>query len=284
MRRIVHLSDLHFGRADCRLEAPLLAAIGDLAPDLVVVSGDLTQRARHSQFAAARAFLDRLPAPVLSVPGNHDTPLDNLLVRFLAPFGRYRQHIATELEPLHRDAEMIVAGVNSVNRFAWQQGRIGRGRLARLSARLSGPPGAGQTAPDDPLRVAVLHHPLEQSPDSHKRLMRGAGETLRALSDCGADLVLSGHLHLAAAHPFRAAPGLLFVQAGTGLSTRLRGGERNTFNQIDAHGPRLEVTTWAAEQVGAEARSLVFAPAARSDWQRGPEGWTALPTGILSGR
>ncbi|MBE3636836.1 metallophosphoesterase family protein [Mangrovicoccus algicola] len=258
MRRIVHISDLHYGRVDAALEQPLADAVRGLEPDLLVVSGDLTQRARHGQFRAARAFLDELPGPQLCVPGNHDTPLDNLWVRFLRPFGRYRHHICADLEPVHADEEMVVAGVNTVNRFSWQRGRIGRGRLARLSARMEE---AG-----DRLRVAVLHHPLEHGPETPKRLMRGARETLEQLSGCGADLVLSGHLHMASAEPFRAVPGLLFVQAGTVLSTRLRHDEPNTFNQIDHEAGRLRIVTWAAGPRG-------FAPVAESIWQRGNGGW-----------
>ena len=94
MRTIVHLSDIHFGRVDPRLVAPLVDAVRAAAPDLVAVSGDLTQRARRRQFEQARAFLDKLPPPILAVPGNHDVPLFNLPARFLDPFGGYRRHIA----------------------------------------------------------------------------------------------------------------------------------------------------------------------------------------------
>ncbi|SFD13255.1 metallophosphoesterase family protein [Tropicimonas isoalkanivorans] len=261
MRRIVHLSDLHYGRVDARLEAPLLRTITDLAPDLVVVSGDLTQRARHEQFEDARRFLDALPGPVLTVPGNHDTPLDNLPVRLFRPFSRYKRYISKDLEPVHRDAEMVVAGVNTVNRFSWQRGKIGRGRLSRLSARLSGAA--------ERLRVAVLHHPLEHGPQVNKRLMRGAADALEALSNCGADVVLSGHLHVAYAEPFRTADGLLFVQAGTGLSTRVRAGDGNSFNQLDHSGGRLKVVTWAASFTPAP----VFAPAVTSAWERRGDVW-----------
>lgn len=260
MRRIVHLSDLHFGRVDKALIDPLLSAVSGLKPDLTVVSGDLTQRARHRQFAAARAFLARLPGEVLCIPGNHDTPLDNLPVRLLTPFGRYRRFINRELEPVYRDDVMVVAGVNTVNRFSWQRGRIGRRRLSRLSQRIAH--GA------QPLRIAVLHHPLEHGPETPKRLMRGAGRTLDALSESGANLVLSGHLHFAEARPFQAAPDLLFVQAGTGLSTRLRHGQPNTFNVLDYAGENLDITTWEA----ADAVRC-FRPSAHARWRHGADGW-----------
>ncbi|WP_116131573.1 metallophosphoesterase [Tropicimonas sp. IMCC34043] len=238
MSRILHLSDLHFGRERPELEAPLLAEIDRLAPDLVAISGDFTQRARISQFERARAFLGRIGARVLAVPGNHDTPLDNLFVRMLWPWARYRAAIARDLEPRYCDDRIAVVGVNTVNRFAWQRGRISSRAVGRVCAAFED---AG-----DRVRILVLHHPLEHGPDIDKRLMRGARGALAEFESCGADLVLSGHLHNLRTTPFAAAPGLLFVQAGTGLSTRLRG-EPNTFNLLDVSRQSVRITTFGAE-------------------------------------
>src|SRR5215213_4331020 len=101
MQTIAHVSDIHFGRVDARVVTALGHAITALAPDLVVVSGDLTQRARAQQFREARQFLDRLPRPLLVVPGNHDVPLFNLAARFVDPFGGYRRYIQEDLEPAY---------------------------------------------------------------------------------------------------------------------------------------------------------------------------------------
>ena len=103
MRTLVHLSDLHFGRVDERLLEPLARRVHALAPDVVAVSGDLTQRARTAQFRAARRFLDTLPQPLLVVPGNHDVPLYNLWQRFLHPLAKYRRYISEEVEPAYID-------------------------------------------------------------------------------------------------------------------------------------------------------------------------------------
>ncbi|QOL81129.1 metallophosphoesterase family protein [Pseudooceanicola spongiae] len=237
MRRILHLSDLHFGRTSPELEAPLLEVIHRLDPDLVVISGDFTQRARISQYEQAQAFVARIKAPVLGVPGNHDTPLDNLFMRFFKPFSRYKRYINRNLEPGFRDSEISVVGVNTVNRFAWQSGKFAERTVQRVC-------GSFEDA-SSRLRVAVLHHPLEHGPEVDKRPMKGGGKALQALENCGVDVVLSGHLHTASTAPFTAAPGLLCVQAGTGLSTRLRG-ELNTFNMLEVSAERVEVTTWAA--------------------------------------
>src|SRR3954469_19108949 len=111
MRTIVHLSDLHFGRLDRRVVAPLVAAIRAIAPDLVAVSGDFTQRARASQFVEARDFLQTLPFPQLVVPGNHDVPLFDVARRFLRPLARYRRFIADDVEPMFIDEEIAALGL-----------------------------------------------------------------------------------------------------------------------------------------------------------------------------
>src|SRR3954464_5604942 len=108
MRTLVHLSDLHFGRTDQNLVKPLIKTIGEIKPDLVAVSGDLTQRARSHQFVAARAFLDALPKPQIVVPGNHDIPLRNILLRFVSPLDKYRQYITHDLLPFYSDDEIAV--------------------------------------------------------------------------------------------------------------------------------------------------------------------------------
>ncbi|SHJ04229.1 metallophosphoesterase family protein [Wenxinia saemankumensis] len=238
MTRLIHLSDLHFGRVRADLTRPLIEVVNRLAGDLVIVSGDFTQRARNSQFRAARAFLDRIEAPTLSVPGNHDTPLDNLWVRFTRPFSRYRTHVDEELEPEWQDGTVRVVGINTVTPWYWQRGRFRGHARRRVAARL------GEIM-DSHIGVAVMHHPLEQAPEVDKELMKGSSKALSQLSQAGADVVLSGHLHNASAAPFEAAPGILFVQAGTGLSTRVRA-EPNSFNVLDIAGDEIAVERWAA--------------------------------------
>ncbi len=276
MTRILHLSDLHYGRVDPELEAPLLAQIAELAPDLVVISGDLTQRARRRQFASARAFIDKITQPVLVVPGNHDTPLDNVFLRLFKPFSRYRKAINQVLDPTFEAPGLRVLGINSVNPLAWQSGQIPRRALRRMRRAFT--PGA------QALQVAVMHHPLEQRPGARKTPMKGADRALQALSETGADLLLSGHLHTAEHGPLRAEPGLLLVQAGTGLSTRLRG-EENTFNMIDAKDDAVTITTWQALKPERAApafqaqSSTLYQRQIGGDWKPAPQG-TGQPTNV----
>lgn len=267
MRRLVHLSDLHFGRARPELLGPLIAAVNAAAPDLIAISGDLTQRARNWQFEEARGFIDRLDARCLIVPGNHDVPLDNPGIRLLRPWRRYRRWIGRDLEPHYRDEEISVVGINTVDPFSWQRGRIARRAIRKACGAFAGER-EGRT------RIVVAHHPFEHLPTERKELMRGASKAIGALSDCGADLVLSGHLHAWRAEPFATRRGrgmAIQVQAGTGLSTRLRG-EENDFNLL-VLGPNAVLV----ERFVAAADGSAFAPAAAVRFRLGETGWAIDP-------
>lgn len=241
MTRIVHLSDLHFGALAPGLETPLTARIRALAPDLVVASGDLTQRARAVQFAQARVFLRGLGAPVLAVPGNHDMPLHRPLTRLLRPFRAWDRGWSPDREPVWQDDRVIVVGVNTADPYAWRRGIIRQRQLDRVGDVLAR---AGSRA-----RVVVMHHPLEHLPGEDQALMRGAAMALEALPGLGAQIVLSGHIHVSHAGPFTAAPGLVFVQAGTGLSYRRRA-EANAFNLLDFSDSAVSVQTILADAEG----------------------------------
>ena len=140
MRTIVHLSDLHFGRVDPAVLEPLRRLLLELRPHLVVVSGDLTQRARKSQFREAVAYLDTLPKPQLVVPGNHDIPLYNVFKRFLAPLANYRGTVSRDVEPDYFDDEMAVVGVNTARSLVFKGGRINEEQAEEVRAKLCGQP------------------------------------------------------------------------------------------------------------------------------------------------
>lgn len=246
MRTLVHLSDLHFGRVDAAVLEPLCRRVAELRPDVVVVSGDLTQRARPAQFREARQFLDRLPQPQVVVPGNHDVPLYNLLLRFVRPLGGYRRHISENVEPHHVDEEVAVVGMNTARSYIFKGGTIARRQLERLRARLC-------DLPREVVRIVVTHHPLDLPEGGSARDLVGRARRAMALfAHCGADLLLSGHMHAGfvgntAARYRLGGYSALLVQAGTATSTRIRG-ENNSFNVIRIDAPRIEVQrqTWDA--------------------------------------
>lgn len=230
MRTLVHLSDLHFGRVDQALLAPLKALVERLAPDVVVVSGDLTQRARSHEFQAARVFLDSLPGPQIVVPGNHDVPLYNVVSRFLRPLTKYRRYISNDLAPEYVDDEIAVLGINTARSLTFKDGRINHQQIAALRARLAGL-GSRVT------RVIVTHHPFDL-PEHFDQddLVDRAPLAMEMFSTSGVDLLLAGHLHASHAGSTAARykiPGFaaLMVQAGTATSTRGRG-ESNSFNVL----------------------------------------------------
>jgi 3',5'-cyclic AMP phosphodiesterase CpdA len=265
VRTIAHLSDLHFGREDPAIVAALLADLERLRPSVVAVSGDLTQRARSRQFRAAREFLDRIAAPLVVVPGNHDVPLHDVVRRFASPLGRYARLVTPVLEPVYADDELHVAGVSTARAMAWKEGRISLAQIAALRAELCGE-GAVER-----LRVLVAHHPFDAPGDRPRRRVAGrSGSALRALAACGLDLVLTGHLHRPShgelEHPVeRLARSVLAFHAGSATSVRLRG-EPNSYNWIDVDGPRLAL----AIRGYAGGR---FAVVQRRRFERGPGGW-----------
>jgi len=222
-RVIVHLSDLHFGRADPAVVRALRDAVWALEPDLVAISGDLTQRARQSQFRMARAFIDGLPGPRLIVPGNHDVPLFNLAARAFNPLGRYRQLVTDDLSPTLTDEVVWVTGINTTRPGAWKSGRVGAEALRRIEASL-------QAAPPATVKIVVAHHPFDATDGT------GPAPAVATLTAAGVDLFLTGHLHTSYAGPTAqryntGGRSAVVVEAATATSTRLRD-EMNGFNVL----------------------------------------------------
>jgi 3',5'-cyclic AMP phosphodiesterase CpdA len=269
MRTIVHLSDLHFGRVDPRIVAPLTRAVNDTAPDLIAVSGDFTQRALPRQFADARTFLDALPFRQLLVPGNHDVPLYNVGARFLAPFNLYRKYIADDLEPVVVDDEMAVVGLNTARSFVTKGGgRLGTTQVTRAAERL-------RPLPPHLIKIIVTHHPFDVPEGvSSQNLVGRAVMAMGHLGAVGADLFLAGHIHVS--HVGRTAEryrieghSALVVQAGT-MSTRGRG-ELNTFNVLRVERPRVTI-----ERHSWEPGQDRFVTSWRGEFRHTPDGWTEV--------
>jgi 3',5'-cyclic AMP phosphodiesterase CpdA len=265
MRTIVHLSDLHFGRLDTRVVAPLLATIGDLRPDLVAISGDFTQRARRSQFKDARAFLDALPCRRLVVPGNHDVPLYDVARRFLRPLARYRRFIADDLEPMYADEEIVALGLNSARALTFGRGSLNQRQITNATERL-------RAADPRLIKIVVTHHPFDL-PDAYgsEHLVRRAEMAMAQFAEVGADLFLAGHLHVShighTAERYKiAGHSALVVQAGT-ISSRLRG-EPNSFNVLRVNRPHIAVARWTWDD-GRRA----FGEASARNFRHTDQGW-----------
>jgi 3',5'-cyclic AMP phosphodiesterase CpdA len=215
MTRILHISDLHFGALNARLMEPLLTLAQHLQPDAIVVSGDLTQRARPAQFQAAAAFLDRFGLPVLSVPGNHDAPLYNLPMRLLSPFGRYQRWVNAVLEPVLFLPGAVLAGINTANPLVWKAGRLRPASSQALFRTFS-------TAPAGLMHIAVMHHAPVPAADGTPADIHDPATVLQDLVAAGTDIVLSGHTHMPDVIAAETAASILFLQVGTAISTRLK--------------------------------------------------------------
>ena len=247
MSRLLQLSDLHFGPPfDPIVGEAALRLADDVAPDAVVVSGDLTQRARREQFAAARAFLDRLPpVPCLVVPGNHDVPLYRVTERLASPLGLYREYISPETNPTLELDDLILFGFDSTSPYrSIVNGRIHKDQLASCRRQFS------QARPEQ-ARIVVAHHHFAPAPDYRRdHAMPKAARAMGCFVELGVELILGGHLHRAyvgnSLDFFPGNPqdrGIIIVQCGTTTSRRGIGRERekNTLNVIDIADDAIQI-------------------------------------------
>ena len=272
-RTVVHLSDLHFGRVDPTILPALLRAVVVAAPDLVVVSGDITQRARVVEFKAAAHFLETLPAPLLAVPGNHDVPLYNVLLRWLSPLDRYQRFITRDLAPFYEDAEIAALGANTTRALTLKDGRINRLQIEAAMRRFA-------HCGEDVTRIVVTHHTFD-TPDpapganlAHKVVGR-AEMAMAGFAQAHVDMILSGHLHMSGfgettnrySLPGRA---ILLIRAGTATSTRRRG-EVNSFNvvRIARSEVAIDCMVWRSDEGK-------FVAASTERFRRTEVGWSRL--------
>jgi 3',5'-cyclic AMP phosphodiesterase CpdA len=272
VRTVAHLSDLHFGRVDATLLEPLRRRLADLKPDVVVVSGDLTQRARPEEFQAARRFLDTLPKPQIVVPGNHDVPLYNVFQRFVTPLSKYKRYISSDLEPAYIDDEIAVVGINTARSLVFKGGRINEDQVESARAKLCDV-GPGIT------KIVVTHHPFDLPSDwKDEDIVGRAKMAMQMLARCGADVLLAGHVHMSHAGDTAARYKMegyaaLVVQAGTATSTRGRG-ETNAFNALRVAGREVQVDRYSWDEVQGE-----FTLGATEDFKHTAKGWVRAGSG-----
>ena len=244
MTLLMQISDTHFGTERPPVVDALVRLSHEQRPAVLGLSGDITQRARPAQIAAARAFVERLRVPRwLVLPGNHDIPLFNLGARLFAPYANHCRVFGPDLEPEYESEDLLVVTVNTTRRLRHENGVVSHRQIERVARRL-------EHAQREQLRVVVTHQPVAVTkPEDRKNLLVNHRAAIQAWSQAGADLVLGGHIHL----PFvvalhrrhdRLAHTLWAVQAGTAVSSRLRRGANNSVNLIrpmEASGGRRSV-------------------------------------------
>jgi 3',5'-cyclic AMP phosphodiesterase CpdA len=232
MAIVLHISDTHFGTEQPLVVEALVRLAHQQSPDLLILSGDITQRAQHSEFAAARKFVGRLNVPAsLVIPGNHDIPLYDLFSRLFKPYARYSRAFGENLEPVFESADLLVIGVKTTRRYRHVEGEISQQQVDQVARQL-------QQAKKEQLRIVVTHQPVHvKKEEDEKNLLNRHNEAIYSWAKAGADLILGGHIHrpyVSALHD--AMPGLSgrawAVQAGTALSTRIRFDAGNSVNVI----------------------------------------------------
>ena len=249
MLRLLHISDLHFGPKFLPSVGDALLAIAPgLAPDIIVASGDFTQRAKRKQFAAAKEFLGRLPPrPLVTCPGNHDVPLYRVYERVFCPYRNYREQFGSEADSVMHDERAVIVTLNTTSPLRRiTEGRIHPSQLEFCAAqfRLAAPGAA---------RIVVAHHHFAPAPDfeHHGGAMPGAKHALRKLAELDVDLILGGHLHrsyigssLDVCPASNGCRAIVIVECGTTTSNRGRGRERlkNSFNLIEIIDSQIEIT------------------------------------------
>ena len=261
MTVLLHISDPHFGTERAPVVEALVALARRQRPDLVVLSGDITQRARRHQFGLARAFVGRLGAPVLALPGNHDIPLFNLAARLAWPYANYLRAfggqrsagpvVGDALEPVFSSPELLVIGVNTTRWYRHADGAVSARQIRRVAQRLAG-------ATPGQLRLVVVHQPVavQRAEDEHDRL-HGHAAALAQWAAAGADAVLGGHIHLPYVMPLAGlARPMWVVQAGTAVSRRVRAGMPNSVNLLrwgqGAPAGQCRVEQWDCAADGAD--------------------------------
>lgn len=242
MRSIVHISDLHFGRINEETLVPLAETIKSIKPDVIVVSGDITMRARKKEFIAAKAFLESLPFPQIIVPGNHDIPLYNMYSRFFQALKRYRHYLTDDLEPVYKDECMVVYGLNTARSFALVRGQVDLSQIKKICAEFD-------KLPPEVLRIVVTHHPFDLPDHYHPlNLQKKPEQAMEMLIKSKVDILMAGHTHKSIIdHVPKQAKDLgyfpLIIQAGTTTSVRTRR-EHNTFNLINLDYPSVEIKNY----------------------------------------
>jgi len=258
MLTILHGSDLHFGKPfDSHVAEVFRETILRLSPDLLVLSGDFTQRAKIREFREAQEFLKSLPdLPLVVTPGNHDVPLYRVWERMFAPLRNYREFISTELDTV---TSVSGATVVSLNSTAPLRGIV-NGRLEDRQLLFAAQ--AFNDVPEEDLRVVVLHHHLAPAPDYESdQVLPGFQTCLSAFGKMNVDLILGGHLHRAYiansldSYPQEnGKPGMIIAHSGTTTSRRGRARERNknSFNLIGISGDRIVISQhlFVAEEGG----------------------------------
>lgn len=241
MTTLLHISDLHFGRILTDVLEGLGRSIRTLAPEMIIISGDLTQRATSKEYQQAADFLNSLKTPYFIVPGNHDLSTFRIVERFFWPWRNWKKWIQSDLESQFSAENYQLIGINTARKAGfymdWSRGRISPSQIQHITQQIS-------RAPQDQLQLLVAHHPFWLPPQYEARhLIGGRDQALASFKGSGLDVILSGHVHLDYCHVM---DGMIISHAGTTTSDRLLPDTPNSFNLIqgDKHSLTIARHHW----------------------------------------
>lgn len=263
MTVVLQVSDTHFGTERPVAVVALQQLSTELRPDLLLVTGDITQRARRAEFARAKQVFDQLGVPAqLVIPGNHDIPLFDVFARAFHPYGRYARVFGSALEGEFESDDLLVVAINTTRRYRHKHGEVSAAQVERVAERLS-------RARPQQVRLVAVHQPVAVTTNGDiDNLLRGHERAVRRWAVAGADAILGGHIHLPYVQPLQQTwPDLpravSAVQAGTALSHRVRGGISNSVNVIrTGPGPSAVVERWDLDEAAGRFRLVLTTPLA----------------------
>jgi 3',5'-cyclic AMP phosphodiesterase CpdA len=271
MASLIQISDTHFGTEQPQVVEALVRLVHEQAPELVILSGDITQRARTAQFRAAKVFVESLRVPrTLIIPGNHDIPLYDVFTRFLRPYAKYAREFGTTLEPVYESETLLIITVKTTRRYRHVDGEVSPEQIERVASLL-------KAASPHQLRIVVTHQPVcVMRPQDEENLLRGHKAAIHAWASAGADLIMGGHIHLPYVCPMHETLGngsrkLWAVQAGTAISSRIRHEAGNSVNIVrydPAEPHTIQVEQWDY-QVGGRRFDVAKVHALNRDHQDG---------------
>jgi 3',5'-cyclic AMP phosphodiesterase CpdA len=270
MKRIVHISDVHFGRDIPKVVAGLIRDVREAEPDLVILSGDFTQRAHASQYLRAKKMIDALPTPRIVIPGNHDIPLYNLFARFASPKQNYKRFISRKTQMSFESDEVCVVALDSSRGYSISNGTLNDKQIEKAVKQLE--------SWGDRLKIVVTHHPYSAPEKFRKAMLINRAEiSLEAFSKAGADVFLAGHLHLSYTGTTKDRYPeidrcMLVLSCGTSTSNRGRG-EPNNYNVLECEPGRIRLLRkWWDDKLG------VFVVASEQVFHKHGKDWSELKT------
>lgn len=255
MIRLFHASDLHFGLEDPAALGWFADCVRREAPAAVLITGDLTMRARSHEFAAACDWIGALDVPVTVEVGNHDLPYFNPFARFFYPYRRIRgieRLVERELDLPGVAIVPLKTTARAQWRLDWSKGWVTKKALAKTLAAIDALP-AGTGA------LVTAHHPLVEAGTRGRALTRGGARALRELAARGVAAVLTGHVHDAfdLVQQTPAGP-IRMIGAGT-LSQRIRS-TPPSFNELRLADGMLAVRVRNVEKIATPDMQIPDVP------------------------